>query len=98
VDLVYFLHHQKIKQITLDQFHLIYKSQNLARTSYSEFREMSIEKDAEPTLTHKFLTSHFFCSLQRNAVRTEASKDRTVSHNVPLRGGAMQIDASSYCF
>jgi len=70
----------------------------VARTSYSEFREIIIEKDAEPTLIHKFLTSHFFGSLQRNTVRTDASKDWTVSHTVPLRGGAMQIDASAYCF
>ena len=70
----------------------------MARTSYSEFREMSIEKDAEPTLIHKCLTSHCFGSLQINAFRTDASKDRTVSHTVPLLGGAMQIDASAYCF
>jgi hypothetical protein len=56
----------------------------MARTSYSEFREMSIEKDAEPTLIHKMTEPHIFSSRQRNAVRNDASKDRTVSHTVPL--------------
>lgn len=68
----------------------------MARTSYCEFREMSIENDAEPTLIHKRLRSHFYGSLQRKAVRTDASKDRTLSHTVPLRGGTMQRDACAY--
>jgi len=39
----------------------------------------------------------FVYSLYRNAVRSDAGEDRTVPHTVPLRGGAMQRDACSYC-
>jgi hypothetical protein len=41
--------------------------------------------------------SHFY-SVYRNAVRTDAGEDRTVSHTVPLRGDAMQRHACADCF
>jgi hypothetical protein len=37
-------------------------------------------------------------SVHRNAVRSDASEDRTVPHTVVLRGGAMQKDACAFCF
>jgi hypothetical protein len=37
--------------------------------------------------------TRFVVYFHRNAVRTDAGEDRTVSHTVTLRGGALQRDA-----
>jgi len=42
--------------------------------------------------------THFVVYFHRNAVRTDAGEDRTLSHTVTLRGDATQKNACACCF
>jgi len=86
------------KWINSIQFFFLYKGTLPIEESSTATQNVKTERLFENFVLCHSLSNESNNSVHRNAVRTDAGEDRTASHTVPLRDGAMQRDACAYCF